>query len=405
MNLTSTARKVIAGSLLLLSVPASFALEGRVLFEPRCPVTQEAQQHKELTPLAVAFAGKVVGALTGAAIDALAGKLSEERHVTVVSHERKPNWYTQSAAAAGGNGKYLMNSNLVCLVVAVGEGFHAPRAVVPEEAFAKNWPQAPDSADPVALDYSRLKRAASDLAALGIVNPPAFYVEYRVTVLEGGSAFALDPRFVYYPSFLGDKAWLAPNTRDLLVQIEFSEPGSETPFAQTSMQFHGLQPGKLSTQRVEGVRMPWQKQPSTGNGESGDGRLVPFNIKAMFTETAKPGKLGTILAGVLNDQKASLVSAAETKAKLSISESERQAARSNAADAANTALTNYIAAYDAHEAAVKARDAAKAGTDQAAIAKAEIQLTLARTRLANAQSLARSAFEAADIPFTPIPAS
>jgi hypothetical protein len=373
------------------------AYEGRVFLRDTCPVVKDAAQDKEAAPLVAAFVGDVAGALVGAAIDSIASALSEQKQVAITATDRRANWYVTAGD------KVTIDPKLVCLVVVVADAFERPNAFAQLTPVQTRWDEAVarEGLDK-APGYLAIRSAVPELAKIGITSPPVFYMEAKFVVVDGGSVFATDPRFVFYPNFLGEKVMFGPNTRDVLVQVEFSEPGSESPFAQSTFQFNGVEARKLTTERLLGMRMPWSKQPSTSG--SGDNRRVPFNIKALFTETAKPGQLGTILAGVLKDQKASIVAAAETKAKLAVSESERQAARGAAADAANTALTSYVSAFDAHESAVKDLAAAKAATPfkQQAVDQAANAEKLAKLKLANAEAAARAAFDAANIAFTPM---
>lgn len=384
---------VVIMALIFLHVTSSaFAAEGRVFYENRCAVTPEVAQSQEAGPIATLLAGKLVGALAGAAIEGIATRLSEEKQVTVVASERKTNWYVKE------DGGFRLAPRLGCLIFVVGDDFLPRSETIQRTEYEENW----QSSSLSGIDFEKLKRASGGLAKLGIVKPPAFYVEFGTTVLKGGSSFALDPKFIYYPEFLGGNVWLGPDSRDLLVQIEFSEPGSVNPFAEVKLLFNSLQPDKLTTKMIEGKRMPWSKSPSTGSGDDEES-LIPFNIKALFAETAKPGKLGLILDGILTDQRASLVAAAETKARLAISESERLAARNSSSEAASTALSSYLAAYDDNETAKKDLENAEATNDSAAIGKAKLMAKLAQIKLDNIAALAKSAFAAADIPFSPIP--
>jgi hypothetical protein len=373
------------------------AYEGRLFLRDSCPVSKDAAQDKEVAPLVTAFIGKVAGSLVGAAIDSIASALSEEKQVTVTATERRANWYVSAGD------KVSIDPKLVCLIIVVADEFGRPNSLAPVDPVQKKWEEAVARNGLIdAPGYQSIRSAVPDLAKIGITSPPVFYLETRFVVIDGGSVFATDPRFVFYPNFIGEKVIFGPDTRDLLVQVEFSEPGADSPFAQTTFQFRGIQARKLTTERLLGMRMPWSKQPPSSG--SGDNKRVPFNIKALFTESAKPGKLGTILAGVLKDQKTSIVAAAETKAKLAVSETERQVARGAAADAANTALTAYVAAFDAHETAVKNLATAKAASPmkQDAVDQAQNAEILTKLKLANAEAVARAAFDAAEIPFTPI---
>lgn len=385
----------------LLSASAVQAQQGRVFLRDTCPISKDAAQAKEAGPLAAAFLGKLAGAVTGAAIDSLAAALSEEKQVTVTATERKSNWYIPAP-----EGKFKISPMHVCLIFVVSEAFETENAVIPAETLAANW-SASAARDPVAdkAAFETIQEGATALSKLGIVAPPDFYFEARFVILDSGaSVFALAPRFIYYPRFLGENVLLGPETRDVLLKVEFIQPGSDSPFAETQLQFNQIRPGKLQTKSLTGVRLPWSLQPPTSSSGTDADKLVPFNIKAMFTETAKPGRLGKILAGVIKDQKGAIVAAAETKAKLAVSESERHAARNAAAEAASTALTAYLAAYDGRETANSNLAAAKAATppNAAGVAKAENAKTLAEAKLRNAEALARNAFHAADIPFTPV---
>lgn len=398
----NTFKSVVTASVLFANAFNVHAFEGRVLFLPSCPVTSQTEQIEETAGLAVAFLSKLASSLTGAAIDSLANALSNDRQVSITATERMPGWY----AKAAGSEEVAVNSNLVCVVVMVAEGFgerneaatpNALQAAIDKSIQGKNY--APIDL----LNLAKIRGATTLLAKSGLNGPPAFYMELAYVKNRSGSVFSLQPKFVHYPEFLGPNVVFGPSTRDLLVQIEFSEPGSTSPFADAKLQFNGLTAGGLSSSNIGGIRLPWSNPPASEGVSKSTGVVVPFNVKLLVAETAKPGTFGRLLGGVLKDQKESIASAIETKVKLAISDSERQAARNSATESASTALTVYLAAFDANEAAKKMLVDANGGSDLAAKAKAANAAAVSATRLRNAEVLARSAFNGANLDFTPVP--
>jgi phosphoribosylformylglycinamidine (FGAM) synthase PurS component len=142
--------------------------------------------------------------------------------------------------------------------------------------------------------------------------------------------------------------------------------------------------------------------PSTEGVKFVGNKAVPFNVEFSITETAKPGVLGKALSGAIAASKEDVKQLAETKVKLAVSASERQAARSAATTAANTALTAYTSAFADWEAANEALAKVPAG-NAATKQKAQLTVQVRKSMLDNAAAAAKDALENAGIPFTPIP--
>lgn len=388
-------------ALLGLSTWHSHAFEARVLVLEKCPVNNSTKQIEEAGALGVALLAKLVGAVAGTAIDGLVSALSDVKKVSAESAERLPGWYSK----VQGSETVTINPNLVCVVTLVAPELSNRNETADAAPSEKLYDEiAKTLTEPKSeRAHRRMRSGAATLAKYGVVGPPSFYMESIFVKNASGTVFALQPAFVYYPRFLGEKVTFGPDTRDILLQLEFSEPGSTTAFASTKLEFNGLKESKLTDERVSGLRLPWSKSPSAGSSKVDSGLVTPFNVRFLFTESAQPGKLGKIVGGVVKDQKASIVTAIENETKLAVSATERQAARNAAAESANSALTTYLAAYDQNEVAIKARSVAMAGTDQAAIQRTTNAAALTAIRLKNAETLAKAAFESADVPFVSIP--
>lgn len=393
---------IAAAIFVALPVASAHAQQARVYVQQSCPTDPTANgQEKESAALAAVVVTKVVGEVVGAMIDGLAAELSTAKQVAHIATERKPNWYVKA-----GQGGYLIDPQLTCVVVVVAKELGIRNANLDSQKVSEHWRELGHQ-----LDYQgdaafiKLRGAAAELANMGITGIPDFYLEARFHTLSSGNAvFALDPKFVWYPKFLGEKVVFGTDTRDVMVKFEFSEPGETSPFASVQYAATNVTTNQFARQLIN-MRTPWSKQPQTASANDGTGGLVPFNIKLLFTETAQPGKLGQVIAKVATESKAAIVTEVENKTKLALSAAERQAARNSAAEAANTALTAYVAAYDGY---TKAKQAVLvAGTaipfDQAALQKAKNVEELERFRLRNAEALAVTAFSDAGIPFTPLP--
>jgi hypothetical protein len=384
------------------STGMAHAQQARVFIERECPSAPGAKgQDKEAAALGAVLVAKVAGELVGAVIDSLATELSKTKEFTLTATERKPQWYQKPDQSGG----YTISGDIGCAVIVIAKEFGPRNTNVGDAEVEKVW-SAFDSKAELANELSsiKLRGLARTLGSLGVKAVPDFYLEARFATLTSGDVvFALDPKFVWYPKFLGEKAFLGPNTRDVLVKLEFSTPGDGGTFAQVEYSATDVTPADF-VNRLAYRRMPWVKQPSTGSGKDGGAGLVPFNVKVLFTETAQPGKLGQILAKVANDSKATIVSEIENKAKLALSESERQAARKIAAEAASAALTGYVSAFDdfvtAQQATIAAQEASP--PNPAAVKKAQNAEKLADLKRRNAEALASAAFADAGLPFTPL---
>jgi hypothetical protein len=391
----------ISMALVCTYASAQGTIEARAFLLPACPVDPTYASQFE-TGLGTVIVAKAAGSLVGAGIDALASVLSEDRSFSRVATNRAEGWYVKSK----GSTALQRNAGNKCLVVTVSEEFGEISAgAMATSDMVKNFADGltvlKDAKNQAGYDSLKTMQAkVNALAKIGITAPPRFYLEAALTQGEGPGKFTLQPTFIHYPSFIGDKVLFGGNTRDLLLQVDFSTPGETQAFASiTVLKYFGLQPGTLTTKRVRGLTHPWSSPPSSeGVPAAEEGSVVPFNINVLFTETAKPGALGKALASAAKSVKDDVVTEVENKVKYAISATERQAARSRAAEAANTALTTYLTAYDDLISAQKA-------FDEAAVAdkpKFTAKLQLRKAQFKNAGDLAQAAFSAANIPFTPI---
>ena len=386
---------LIVGAL-AIAAGTTQATEARIYVMEKCPVALKAEVSKETGALAGALVTKLAGALVGGAIDSLASALSEEKSATFVGHSRNLGWYSKA-----GSETFQTAPANVCVIGLVADGFD-------EFDDAGTATRMNDEEASVADDEANKRsfRALNSQAkvlrtSFGLDRPPRFYFEARFVMPEGGGVFALEPLFLYYPRPIGSNVFLGSSKRDVLIKIEFSEPGEANAFASQELLFNGVVPGSLTTKRVEKLKLPWMKVPTTPtDATEAVGRAVPFNIKFLFTETAKPGRLGKIMGGVLKEEKATITAAIEEKVKIAVLATERQAARAAANETANKALTDYFAAYDAYKVATDAVTAAAGKPEELKRAESKQQLTLAV--LKNAQSIAASAMAAAGVPFTPM---
>lgn len=396
-------KSILAISVALACTQASAqgTIEARTFLLPTCPVDPTYAGQFE-SALGAVFVSKAIGSLVGAGIDLLASALSEDRPFSLVTTNRSEGWYIKSV------GSTVLKRNPLnkCLVVTVGEGFDEKSAGATATSstvrnFADGLTALDNGRDKTGHDsLTTMKARVNALAKIGITAPPRFYLEAALTHGDGPGKFTLQPTFIHYPSFIGDKLLFGANTRDLLLQVDFTEPGQAQAFASIKvLNYTGLQPGTLTTTRVRGLTLPWSLPPSSENvAAAQDGQVVPFNIHVLFTEIAKPGALGKALASAAKSVKDDVVTELENKVKYSISATERQAVRSKAAEAANTALTVYLKAYDELVSTQKAYDDATAADKPRFVAKLE----LSKAQFKNAGDLAQAAFSTANIPFTPI---
>lgn len=395
---------VIAVALASVGAGAQGPIEARTFLLPACPVDPSYAGQFE-SALGAIFVTKAIGSLVGTGIDALTSALSEERAFSLVTTNRAEGWYVKSA----GSTALQRNPGNKCLVVAVSERFGERNAgAVASDDTVKNFAEALTALDKAndTASHDSLKTMqdrVNALAKIGVDAPPRFYLEAALTQGDGPGKFTLQPTFVHYPEFIGDKVLFGANTRELLLQVDFSEPGQAQAFASIKvLNYTGLQPGTLTTTRVRSLTLPWSLPPSSESVDPAqEGRVVPFNMRVLFTETAKPGTLGKALASAAKSVKEDLVTEVENKVKYSISATERQAARSRAAEAANTALTVYLTAFEQLATAQKALDDAAAADKPKFVAKLELR----KAQFKNAGDLAQAAFSAASIPFTPISGS
>lgn len=381
---------LLACSLLCSS---SFALETRVFVKPRCVVTGDPPKALETGALAAAFLANVVGSLVSTGMDALAKSLGENVLTVQRGLNRGSHWYV-----SGEKGAVKINPDIGCLIALVGEDLRAvdDAPTEPEiQALEASLKLLPQDADPTL----RLHAYSKELAKLGLTRAPVLYFEAKFANTNIAPVFSLNPSYISYPKFFGGKVPLGKEDRDVAISIQFSTVGGD--FASAILTFDNLKEGALNTARISSSVLPWMSMPSTEGISFVNKKAMPFNVQFQVTETAKPGVLGKALAGAITASKEEVKQLAETKVKLAVSASERQAARNAATAAANTALAAYFDAFAEWETAKDALSKVAPG-NAAAKKKAQLALDIRKSMLDNAQAAAREAMENAGVPFSPI---
>lgn len=358
--------------------------------EDNCPVSA-SRNESVLGGAAIAIAADVGGKLIGGAIDALANYLSSDKAVTYTATARM-----DAFAISDGKGAVTFNTSQVCLIAVVGRTFGSSGATNLPSFF-------PDAS---------LQSASNKInKATGLSGPALLYLEGMLSFNDApgipSTAFTFIPKYWYYPDFIAPDSWRFSASRDVLLRIELSEPGKSSPFSVLEFQWNGVEKGKISNESVRSLVLPWSALPD-GLGDAASKNktgnpvpVLPVNVKAIFTETAKPYVVLQYLGEALKAQKQTLVTETEDIITQSLSQQARVTARQTAIADIEKKYSDYSSAYDAAKAAYDKYTAATTNSAKlAALAAAKI----AYAKLDAAKTLAKAVYGNADLgPFQELP--
>lgn len=378
------------------------APELRVGFsESKCPIST-SERHSVFGAAAIAIAGEVAGKVVSNSVTALGDYLSSENAIS----------YLDSTRANGfveiGKKGISFNRNVACLIVVVGTEFNRK---ADGETVAKM---------PAFVGDSELQQFNWQInQATGLYSKALLYLEAEIifnnsTAQPNPTVFTFAPQYWFYPKFISPDSFKYQDQRDVLLRVELSEPGQKSPFGELELKWTGVAEGAIKNVSVTSKRLPWQPMPGgitdavkgvTGLSSLGENdaiEILPINVKAIFTETAKPHTILKYIGEALKGQSATLGTAAQDAVTQSLSQQARVTAKQAALAGVEKRYAEYSAAYDA---ASDAYGTYKSATTPAARAKAAGAYQLAYKKVANLESLTRQVYAEADAgAFVPLPA-
>lgn len=361
------------------------ATEMRVAFTELCPVTPD-EKEGVLSGIAVSIAANVGAKIVGGAIDVLSSYLTKEEASIFATTSRMDGLFYSEA------GKLTLNEFERCMVIAVGS----------------NFSEVSDKKKQAELQILPGKTPSTNLAiynALKLVSEPNFYAEFRlVSNADHGanpSVFTLVPKFIHYPEFVAEDTLLKKAERDVLLNVEFIEPGQAQAFGSMEMKWTGVKKGDITSAAIRSRKLPWIALPaSTGSLKSPGGDqtspLFPINVKANLIETAKPFTLAKYIGEALKEEKDTITKVAKESIEYSLSQDARLSAKNLAINDIESKYKTYLDAYDT---ASKSYDLYQAHSPGDAAGKKKMELTtkIAYQKLSLAETALKRSYDNAGV--------
>lgn len=364
------------------SSPSSAPTEMRVAFTELCPVTA-AEKESAVGAIAVSIAANLGTRVIGGAIDTLSGYLTEDKASVYSTTSRMEGMF------AFEGGKISINKDERCMVISVASKYGS-------------LPDPDDNADQLKImsDQSPSVNLAI-YKAVGLIGKPDFYAEFRLRSNSDAGAkqmvFTYLPKFIYYPKFVSKATMLKKPERDVLLKIDFLEPGGAGAFGTIEVQWSGVKNGGITAESLRSRKLPWVALPeSARNIEMPGGAtripVFPVNVKAQLVETTKPHTLAKYIGEALKSEKETITNATKEAVNLAFSQDARISARNVAITEVEEKYKSYLDLYDlANEAYQKY--AAHAPGDTVGKQKAALAVKIAYQKLANAEAALRRAYE------------
>lgn len=401
-------KKILAGGLVLILAgcsshsemkstpdkPVDSSYQMRVGFSSadNCPVTRgNDKESAAIAAVGVAIAAEVAGKLVGNAVDALGDYLSKDQAISYKDSSRM-NGFAKSSKG----GELSSNDEEGCMIIVIAKDFGTPA----NNTFSSYF------TDPTLQTASPAINRAT-----GVNGPLALYLEARFKFSGGKgntpTAFTFVPVYWYYPRFVTPDSWRFGSERDVLLRAELSTPGAASPFGLLELQWSAVKSGGISSQSVVGRKLPWSPLPegltlaATKVTSEIQKPIYPVNVKAIFTETAKPYVLLKYTGDALKNQKATLSGAAEESVTQAFSQQARITARQSAVGDIEKKYNDYSTAYDNASASYTTYKNAT-GIEKT---KALVRARIAYEKLDNSETTLQAAYNNAGIgSFEPLPA-
>jgi hypothetical protein len=233
---------------------------------------------------------------------------------------------------------------------------------------------------------------ASMLLSLGVVSA------------NDRTAFRFDVRKWTFDRFLKPESsrWFqSEELRDFAIKVEFLSPGSAGVGSRAVFVEHAfaaMTVAQLKDAFATNQRLPWfaaPQKPSLPEGASG--KYGPLNIKINVVETTKPNQFAVWTQEIARDKKADLSTLVKDAVRRSLDPTAAATEQARLADSAATAYAAYKAAWDdatAHKATRPKPGDANADANTKAW---QALMTVKIQNVAAKQTLARAAFQAADL--------
>ncbi|VVQ32992.1 hypothetical protein [Pseudomonas fluorescens] len=395
-----SAKRYVLGSILVIlsgcsSSPAPMSTttkdtdrgyQMRVAFLPgsNCPVTRGQEEESGVFAAAgIAIAAEVAGKIVDSAVDALGDYLSKDQAISYRDNSRMDGF-----AKADKQGKITSNNKETCMIIAIAQDFG----------------KTPDGEFGSFFSDESLKSASNSInKAIGINGPLALYLEARIIFSgeEGNTptAFTFVPAYWYYPKFITPNSWRFGSERDVLLRAELSLPGQTANFGLLELQWNSVKSGSISKDSVLSKKLPWSPLPE-GLSEAATKvttdsmkTILPINVKAIFTETAKPYVLLKYTGDALKNQKTALNTATQDTVTQALSQQARIVARQAAVVDVEKKYTDYTTAYDTAAASYDVYENANGSAKN----KALVQARLAYKKLDNSRAILRATYSNAGI--------
>ncbi len=397
-------RAFAAALLTTVACGPSPAQELRVGFASHCPMSTKSPGESTLTAAGVALLADFGRRIVGEQIDKIAKQMAEDQVVKYTATGRMSGFYSKSAVKPT---EVTLNGTQACLLVALGK-FRASKEANPSPGAAKAPNPLPGAAKaPNPLPGAAKALTSEDIGKLSKVfgdveEPLRFYMEGVFEVSDDRTAFAFLPTYFYYPAFINEGTLFSSSKHDILVRVEWLEPGEASVFAVSQLQWDAVVESPKGVviadeAGIKGKQSEWMKLPQIA-APSGPGVFGPVNVKVLVSETAKPHSIAKYLGDALKGQKDAITKETQSAITQAVSTEARLAAKLKLNEAAQTANAAYVAAYDDAAKAFDAWNDAKDGKPEKLNAA-----RLAYQRLPSLEQLARGAFGDAGIPFEPRP--
>lgn len=351
----------------------------KVAFTDRCPVSDGHHESALVAGLAGALVVDIAGKLTASGIDTLAKYLSEDKILSMDGHTRLEGFFRKE------NDKVYFNPETSCLVLVVSKDFDSKKPL-PKHSLLSDKSLTPD------LSYK-----IADIT--GVRGPIEFYLEAIIQPSKNGSVFSFEPKYWDYPKFIQDGGWRLGSKRDILISVEISEPGNDSPFSTLILNWNNISSGEITNDMVVSEKLPWILIPQNVNEQSGkilkDGDFFPVNVKAKFVETAKPNVIAKKIGEALTAQKDSIVGAVQKSIKESISSEAKNETKKTAMDDLAEQYNKYVSAYNDAKSTYDQISTLIGVPKQQALGK----LRIAYAKFESQKSTTKSMYKEAGLPF------
>ncbi len=222
---------------------------------------------------------------------------------------------------------------------------------------------------------------------------------FQVVVSADGTAFRFDVAHWEARSFQNAvdgirRLFAHEDARDIALKFEFLSPGAEglgTRSVFVEQVFTDIDGRELKVLFEKGQRLPWMAMPRR---PAEAGALLPLNLKVTLLETEKPRQFAAWLLQQAQARKGELSSLVKDAVQKAIDPAHAATERARLATAAEAAFAAYRTAWDELAAHRKAKPA-----EGDALVSWTSGQTVRQAVLESRRSVARAAFEAADLPW------